>query len=87
MKTEIEEYGFIVSQVSVTDLCKLLETFYPQRDEDYLKLFAALSKGFSGWPVSTRQTIVNSLVKQHLSRKEAKHIVEQMDNLVTDMWL
>ena len=86
MKTEIEDYGYVVMRFSTVDLCKMIELFEPDANDDYLKLFKSMSKGFAEWPVSVRQEVVNTLLRQHLSKKEAGKVIEYMEVLAGDIW-
>ena len=78
MKTQIEDYGYVVTKLEAKDVAKLITTYYQRSDEDFIMLFNAVLKVFSNSGVGTRQDCLEKMLRGHLSKKHADKIVNQL---------
>lgn len=84
MKTQIEDYGYIVNKLEAKDIAKLITTYYADSNEDFTILFDAILKVFCAEGVGTRQDCIEKMLKKHLNKKYADKIISQLQALDKD---
>ena len=81
MKTQIEDYGYIVNKLEAKDIAKLITTYYVDSDKDFITLFDAVLKVFRTEKIGTRQDCLEKMVRVHLTKKCADKIIRQLSAL------
>ena len=84
MKTQIEDYGYIVNKLEAKDIAKLITTYYADSDKDFITLFDAVLKLFRTENIGTRQDCLEKMLRGHLTKKCADKIISQLQALDKD---
>lgn len=80
MKILYEDTGIFFG-MTAKDVCQFLDVYRWTSEEEYSDVFNVITKNFSSKDISTRQTLVIELLKQHLRGKTLNDVLELLEGL------
>ena len=81
MKSQIEDYGHIITKLEAKDIAKLITTFYFETDKEFNTIFDAIIKEFRQFDVGIRQDCIEKMLRAHFSKGVADKFISELYSL------